>query len=139
MREYGLDEVVDMEAVEGALELPRGVPTPIIGSATKVTVNGRRVELALGPRRMGGDWLVPAGPLVEALEAEMEVGPRGSYVAIRRGENRLFLSPGVAIAIYISHLAFILCLFATFPYSKFAHLVYRTLAMVHELMVNPSK
>ena len=96
LKEYGLDGVVDMEAVEGALELPRGLPTPIIGSATKVTVNGRRVKLALGPTRMGGDWLVPAGPLVEALGAEMEVGPGGSYVAIRRGENRLFFSPGDA-------------------------------------------
>ncbi len=61
-----------------------------------MTVNGRRVMLALGPTRMGGDWLVPAGPLVEALGAEMEVGPGGGYVAITRGENRLFFSPGDA-------------------------------------------
>jgi quinone-modifying oxidoreductase subunit QmoC len=39
--------------------------------------------------------------------------------------------------IYILHLTFVLCLFATFPYSKFAHMVYRTLAMVHERMTRP--
>ena len=38
---------------------------------------------------------------------------------------------------YVCHLAFITTLFATFPYSKFAHMVYRTLAMVHERMVKP--
>lgn len=48
--------------------------------------------------------------------------------------GRLFLAPDVALWIYISHLSFILCLFATFPYCKFAHMVYRTLAMVHERM-----
>jgi len=36
---------------------------------------------------------------------------------------------------YLIHLGFILCLFATIPYSKFAHFVYRTLAIVHERMV----
>jgi quinone-modifying oxidoreductase subunit QmoC len=47
---------------------------------------------------------------------------------------RFVLPPEVAMWVYISHLAFILCLFATLPYCKFAHLVYRTVAMVHERM-----
>jgi quinone-modifying oxidoreductase, subunit QmoC len=47
---------------------------------------------------------------------------------------RLFLEPGVAVWFYVAHLAFITCLFATFPYCKFAHIIYRTLAMVHEMM-----
>lgn len=38
---------------------------------------------------------------------------------------------------YVIHLGFILTLFATIPYSKFAHFVYRTLAMTHERMINP--
>jgi quinone-modifying oxidoreductase subunit QmoC len=35
---------------------------------------------------------------------------------------------------YLVHLGFILCLFITLPYCKFAHFVYRTLAMTHERM-----
>ncbi len=35
---------------------------------------------------------------------------------------------------YLIHLGFILCLFFTLPYCKFAHFVYRTLAMTHERM-----
>jgi len=48
--------------------------------------------------------------------------------------GRLLIEPDIAIWLYILHLSSILCLFYTFPYSKFAHLVYRTLAMVHERM-----
>ena len=43
----------------------------------------------------------------------------------------------VNAGIYILHLTVVLCLFATFPYSKFAHMVYRMLAMVHERMTRP--
>jgi quinone-modifying oxidoreductase subunit QmoC len=35
-------------------------------------------------------------------------------------------------AIYVIHLAIVLTLFLTLPYSKFAHILYRTLAMAHE-------
>ncbi len=39
-----------------------------------------------------------------------------------------------AAVVYVLHLAAITTLFLTFPYSKFAHVVYRTLAMTHEHM-----
>ena len=48
--------------------------------------------------------------------------------------GRFLFSPALAVGIYVAHLGFILTLFLTFPYSKFAHLLYRTLAMVHERM-----
>jgi quinone-modifying oxidoreductase subunit QmoC len=41
----------------------------------------------------------------------------------------------LACWVYLVHLSFILCLFLTLPYCKFAHFVYRTLAMTHERMV----
>ena len=47
--------------------------------------------------------------------------------------------PIVASVIYIVHLGTILTLFLTVPFSKFAHMVYRTLAMVHERMAEPGK
>jgi quinone-modifying oxidoreductase, subunit QmoC len=40
-------------------------------------------------------------------------------------------------AVYIIHLGTVLCMFLTVPYSKFAHILYRTLAMVHERMAGP--
>jgi quinone-modifying oxidoreductase subunit QmoC len=53
--------------------------------------------------------------------------------------SRLFMGPDTAVWIYVAHLSFIFCLFATFPYCKFAHMVYRTLAMVHERMTGLAK
>ncbi|MHC4512575.1 MAG: quinone-interacting membrane-bound oxidoreductase complex subunit QmoC [Planctomycetota bacterium] len=48
---------------------------------------------------------------------------------------RLSLDPVVAVWVYIVHLGTVTTLFLTSPYSKFAHFLYRTLAMVHERMV----
>ena len=42
-------------------------------------------------------------------------------------------------AVYILHLGTILCMFLTVPYSKFAHILYRTLAMVHERMAGTAQ
>ncbi len=44
------------------------------------------------------------------------------------------VSPMVGFGIYIIHLGVVLCLFLTLPYSKFSHILYRTLAMAHERM-----
>ena len=96
LKQHGLAWVARLPAVATALERPRGVPMPVLGSRTKVSVNGRQVKFALGPTWVGGDWLVPAGPLVSALRAEMEVGPGRNYVVISRDEHRLFFSPGDA-------------------------------------------
>jgi len=51
--------------------------------------------------------------------------------------GRLFFEPALACSVYVVHLGAVLCLFLTAPYSKFAHLLYRTLAMVHERMTAP--
>jgi quinone-modifying oxidoreductase subunit QmoC len=46
--------------------------------------------------------------------------------------GRMYLPPPAALAFYVVHLGTILSLFLTFPFSKFAHALYRTLAMAHE-------
>ena len=45
--------------------------------------------------------------------------------------TRLAHLPGVAYPMYFTHLVFVFCLFAYLPFSKLAHLVYRTLAMAY--------
>jgi quinone-modifying oxidoreductase subunit QmoC len=45
---------------------------------------------------------------------------------------RMFGPAPLALAIYLVHLGMVLSLFLTFPFSKFAHALYRTLALAHE-------
>jgi len=45
---------------------------------------------------------------------------------------RFWLSATGASLLYTVHLGVVLTLFLTFPYSKFAHMLYRTLALVHQ-------
>jgi len=51
--------------------------------------------------------------------------------------TRLADAAAPALALYVVHLASVLALFLTFPYSKFAHVLYRTLAMAHERLSRP--
>ena len=45
--------------------------------------------------------------------------------------TRIAHAPILAYPIYFMHLVFVFCLFAYLPFSKLAHLVYRTLAMAY--------
>jgi quinone-modifying oxidoreductase subunit QmoC len=47
---------------------------------------------------------------------------------------RLAAMPLTAFVVYTLHLGVVMTLFLTFPYSKFAHMLYRTLALVHQRM-----
>jgi L,D-transpeptidase ErfK/SrfK len=94
LREFGLDEVMDEQAVAAALDKPRGIPIPVVGSQVQVKINGRRLALALAPVPREDDWLVPVGPLAKAMGAYLELGPEAAYVSLHRGGQRIFLSPG---------------------------------------------
>jgi quinone-modifying oxidoreductase subunit QmoC len=52
---------------------------------------------------------------------------------------RFVAPPIVACSVYLTHLGVVLTLFVTLPYSKFAHILYRTLAMVHQSMVQEQR
>ena len=67
----------------------------------------------------------------------MATGTRGVIVEL----VRLLIpgSPAVAVASYVLHLGVVTTLFLTFPYSKFAHMLYRTLAMIHEQAATPDE
>jgi len=53
--------------------------------------------------------------------------------------GRFFLPVPVALALYVLHLGTILSMFLTFPFSKFAHALYRTLALAHERLTAPRR
>jgi quinone-modifying oxidoreductase subunit QmoC len=68
-----------------------------------------------------------------ALVVVLVVSGVGAEVA------RVFGPPPLALGIYVVHLGMVLSLFLTFPYSKFAHALYRTLAMAHERLVSTER
>jgi quinone-modifying oxidoreductase, subunit QmoC len=47
---------------------------------------------------------------------------------------RLAGDAGLGLTLYVLHLGVVMSLFLTFPYSKFAHMLYRTLALTHARM-----
>jgi quinone-modifying oxidoreductase subunit QmoC len=52
---------------------------------------------------------------------------------------RLAGDAGLGLTLYIFHLGVVMSLFLTFPYSKFAHMLYRTLALTHARMTGMIK
>jgi quinone-modifying oxidoreductase subunit QmoC len=82
-------------------------------------------------RRVTGDKLVGATTAFDRFFLWVVLGVIGTGVA-----TEVFrfvpVPPIAACTIYLIHLSIVLTLFLTLPYSKFAHIVYRTLAMAHE-------
>jgi quinone-modifying oxidoreductase subunit QmoC len=117
-----------------ALPLALGHPYKILGNVSAILLvlgGGILVTNRLTQKEsVGGstsfDWYLNG---VVALVIVSGVGAEGARLLATEGA-----SAAVAVGIYVVHLGAVTTLFLTFPYSKFAHLVYRTLAMVHERM-----
>ena len=109
--------------------LPQLHPVKILGNASAVLLVVGAVWLfanrlsgeAVAGRSRAFDWFLLAQV---ALVIASGVGAE-----ILRHQG--FAAP-VALSAYVLHLGTVLSLFLTFPFSKFAHALYRTLAMAHE-------
>jgi quinone-modifying oxidoreductase subunit QmoC len=125
--------IVAMYVFKQELPLPQLHPAKIIGNLGAVLLV------------IGGSWL-----LYNRLESQDQVGQTNAFdsfflfvvlLVVTTGVltelGRLFFEPALACTIYVVHLGSVLCLFLAAPYCKFAHFVYRTLAMVHERMAAP--
>lgn len=112
------------------------VRTPLLlGHPVKILGNVSAVLLAAGTiwllaNRLGGGEGVGRSRAFDrfllALVALVVFSGIGAEV------SRMFLPVPVALAVYVLHLGTVLSLFLTFPFSKLAHLLYRSLAMAHE-------
>jgi quinone-modifying oxidoreductase, subunit QmoC len=120
------------------LNLQYAYPVPI-GHWVKLLGNFSAVILVIGGimlfvnRMSTGDNLVGATTAFDRffLWVVLAVIGTGVFTEIFRF---VAIDPMVGFAVYIVHLGVVLCLFLTLPYSKFAHILYRTLAMTHERM-----
>ncbi len=119
---------IGIDVLEVKTPLPQLNPVKLLGNLSAIllaigivwlTVNRAGNAAAAGASRAYDVFLV-------VLLVLLVFSGIGSELA------RLFLAPQVALAIYVVHLGMVLSLFLTFPFSKLAHLLYRTLAMAHE-------
>ncbi len=119
---------VAMDVLELKTPLPQLHPIKLLGNASAVLLV------------VGVVWLL-VNRLANARAAGTSRGFDAFFLAlvvllvlsgVGAELGRFFLPVPVAVAIYVLHLGMILSLFLTFPFSKFAHALYRTLAMAHE-------
>ncbi len=123
--------VLGMYLLGDTLPLPLSHPFKIIGNVAAVMLVLGGVMLLLN--RMEEDERAGATTAYDSFFLGVVLLVVVTGVLTEAG--RILFEPAMACWIYIVHLSAVLCLFVTFPYSKFAHMVYRALAMVHERML----
>lgn len=99
LEEYGLSEVVDEAAAAQTIAQGDGVAVPIAGSHTRVTIGGWPISFALSPIRVNGEWLVPVGPLADALGARYGIAADGHLVTVQRGVQQITFTAGATEAL----------------------------------------
>ena len=108
--------------------LPQLHPVKLLGNASAVLLVVGVVWLCLN--RLVGTAGAGASRAFDVFFLALVVLLVFSGVGAELG--RFYLPAPLALAIYVLHLGMVLSLFLTFPFSKLAHALYRTLAMAHE-------
>jgi quinone-modifying oxidoreductase subunit QmoC len=125
--------VVALYGFHTELPLPLSHPFKLLGNVSGVLLVGGGVLLVkhrLGDRERAGISTAFDTFFLTVVLAVIATG-------VLAEAGRFLLPASLACAVYVVHLGVVLSLFLTFPYSKFAHLTYRTLALVHVRMTTP--
>ena len=127
--------IVAMYILKAELPLSQSHPFKILGnlSAVLLVVGG----FTLFFTRLRKDKAASASQASDVFFLAIVLMVIVTGVLVETG--RFLFEPEVACWFYILHLGSILTLFSTFSYSKFAHLLYRTLVMIHARMVATQK
>jgi quinone-modifying oxidoreductase, subunit QmoC len=108
--------------------LPQLHPVKLLGNLSAILLGVGVVLLAVN--RAGSAAAAGASKAFDVFLVALVVLLVFSGVGAELG--RLWLPAPAALAVYVVHLGMVLSLFLTFPFSKLAHALYRTLAMAHE-------
>ena len=108
--------------------LPQLHPIKILGNASAVLLGVGVIWLVVN--RLSNQRAAGATRAFDRFFLALLVALVFSGVGAELG--RLFLAVPLALALYVLHLGMVLSLILTSPFSKFAHALYRTLAMAHE-------
>jgi len=126
--------VVELYGFGMEMPLPLGHPFKILGNVSAVALVVGVVFLVV--ERWGRPLVSGATTAFDSFFITVVFLVIGTGVL---SEIARFALPGeLAGGLYVAHLSFVLTLFLTFPYSKFAHALYRTLALTHERMTGRS-
>jgi quinone-modifying oxidoreductase subunit QmoC len=108
--------------------LPLLHPIKLLGNLSAILLAGGTAWLLT--ERVGHPEAVGRSRAFDNFFAALVVLVVASGIGAELG--RLALPVPLAVALYVLHLGTVLSLFLTFPFSKFAHALYRTLALAHE-------
>ncbi len=110
------------------LPLPQWHPFKILGNISAVLLVVGAVWLALN--RLTNEGATGTSRAFDNFFLALVILLVFTGVLVELG--RYVFPVPLALGLYVLHLGTILSLFLTFPFSKFAHALYRTLAMAHE-------
>ena len=119
---------VAMDLLGTRTPLSQTHPIKLLGNVSAVLLVVGTVRLAM--TRIGGAARVGRSAAFDTFFLSLVAAVVASGIGAELA--RIALAPSVALAVYVVHLGTVLSLFLTFPFSKFAHALYRTLAMAHE-------